>query len=120
MTKATKIMFRLESDVTDYVKTKLASLGLEKLVDFNEESAMSDYMKEALLGSSKTKDKTSYGKPDLHIEKYNVPIIIENKLGTKFHIATNKTGIKTDAHSVRLSMSFLLPLSQKKCHTTRP
>jgi len=94
-------MFRLESDVTDYVKAKLVSLGLEKLVDFNEESAMSDYMKEALLGSSKTKDKTSYGRPDLHIEKYNVPIIIENKLGTKFHIATNKAGIRSDAHSVR-------------------
>ena len=49
--------FKLESDVDDFVKNKLISLGLEKLKDFNEESAMSDYMKESLKGSAKTKRK---------------------------------------------------------------
>lgn len=39
------VMFKLESDVNDYVKTKLTALGLKKLIDFNEESGMSDYMK---------------------------------------------------------------------------
>ena len=62
------VMFKLESDVNDYVKAKLTALGLRKLIDFNEESGMSDYMKEALKGSAKTKDKTSFGKPDFHIE----------------------------------------------------
>ncbi len=95
-----KIMFKLESDVNDYIKSHLVSLGLKKLVDFNEESGMSAYMKEALRGSAKTQGKTYFGKPDFHIEKYAVPIIIENKLGAKFHIASNKSGIKMDAKSV--------------------
>ena len=95
------VMFKLESDVNDYVKAKLTALGLKKLIDFNEESGMSDYMKEALKGSAKTKDKTSFGKPDFHIEKYNVPIVIEDKLGIKHHIAENKSGIRMDEKAVR-------------------
>lgn len=95
------VMFKLESDVNDYVKTKLAALGLKKLVDFNEESGMSDYMKEALKGSAKTKNKTNFGKPDFHIEKYGVPIVIEDKLGVKHHIAETKTGIRMDEKAVR-------------------
>ena len=94
-------MFKLESDVNDYVKSKLTTLGLKKLIDFNEESGMSDYMKEALKGSAKTKDKTNFGKPDFHIEKYNVPIVIEDKLGVKHHIAENKSGIRMDDKAVR-------------------
>lgn len=95
------VMFKLESDVNDYVKAQLTALGLKKLIDFNEESGMSDYMKEALKGSAKTKDKTSFGKPDFHIEKYRVPIVIEDKLGVKYHIAENKSGIRMDDKAVR-------------------
>lgn len=95
------VMFKLESDVNDYVKAKLTALGLKKLIDFNEESGMSDYMKEALKGSAKTKDKTSFGKPDFHIEKYSVPIVIEDKLGIKHHISENKSGIRMDEKAVR-------------------
>lgn len=95
------VMFKLESDVNDYVKTKLTALGLKKLIDFNEESGMSDYMKEALKGSAKTKDKNSFGKPDFHIEKYSIPIVIEDKLGIKHHIAENKSGIRMDEKAVR-------------------
>ena len=58
------VIFKLESDVNDYVKTKLTALGLKKLIDFNEESGMSDYMKEALKGSAKTKDKKRRYHPD--------------------------------------------------------
>lgn len=95
------VRFKLESDVNDYVKAKLTALGLKKLIDFNEESGMSDYMKEALKGSAKTKDKTSFGKPDFHIEKYSIPIIFEDKLGIKYHIAENKSGIRMDEKAVR-------------------
>lgn len=95
------VMFKLESDVNDYVKAKLTALGLKKLIDFNEESGMSDYMKEALKGSAKTKDKTSFGKPDFHIEKYSIPIVIEDKLGIKHHVAENKSGIRMDEKAVR-------------------
>lgn len=91
----------LEDDVNDFVKTKLESLGLKKLRDFNVESSMSDYMKEALKGSAKTKNKTNFGKPDFHIEKYNIPIIIEDKLGTKKLIAKTNDGIKEDEKSIQ-------------------
>ena len=73
----------LEDDVNDYVKGRLEDLGLKKLNDYNVESSMSDYMKEALRGSAKTKNKTNFGKPDFHIEKYNIPVVFEDKLGTK-------------------------------------
>lgn len=94
-------LFKLESDVNDYVKSQLAMLGLKKLIDFNEESAMSDYMKEALKGSAKTKNKTNFGKPDFHIEKYSIPVIIEDKLGVKHHLLSNKSGIRMDEKAVR-------------------
>lgn len=93
--------FKLESDVDDYVKNKLTSLGLKKLKDFNEKSAMSDYMKTSLSGSAKTKLKTRFGEPDFHIEKYNIPIVIENKLGNKYHVSEVKTGLKQDFNSVK-------------------
>lgn len=95
------VMFKLESDVNDYVKRKLSALGLKKLIDFNEESGMSDYMKEALKGSAKTKEKSNFGIPDFHIEKYQIPIIIEDKLGVKHHISQNKSGIRMDEKAVR-------------------
>ncbi|PFI25786.1 SAM-dependent methyltransferase [Bacillus thuringiensis] len=94
------VKWKLEDDVNDYVKKQLESLGLKKLTDYNVESSMSDYMKEALKGSAKTKNKANYGKPDFHIEKYNIPVIIENKLNNKKHIAENKDGIKLDDKSV--------------------
>ncbi|MBR5435569.1 MAG: hypothetical protein IK120_01765 [Muribaculaceae bacterium] len=96
------IKYRLESDVDDYVKAYLLSLGLKKLVDFNEKSSMSDYMKESLKGSAKTATKTNFGQPDFTCEKYDIPVIIENKLSNDKHIASNKTdGIKMDENSVR-------------------
>lgn len=93
--------FKQESDVDDYVKEVLQSLGLKKRKDFNEKSAMSDYMKESLKGASKTKEKSNFGIPDFSIEIYPVPIVIENKLGNKWHEARNKSGLKMDDNSVR-------------------
>ena len=84
----------LESDVNDYVKKYLEKLGLKKHTDYNEESSMSDYMKEALQGAAKTENKTNFGKPDFHIEKYNIPIVIENKLYSKKLIAQKDAFIK--------------------------
>lgn len=95
-----KIMYTLEADVDDAVKKKFDALKLLKGIDYNEKSAMSSYMKEALKGAAKTKSKTNFGQPDFHIEKYRVPVIIENKLYHKFHIAATKNGIKMDEKSV--------------------
>ncbi len=94
-------VFKSESDVDDYVKDVLQSLGLKKRKDFNEKSAMSEYMKDSLLGASKTKDKSGFGIPDFHIEKYALPVIIENKLGNRWHENRNKSGLKLDDLSVQ-------------------
>lgn len=101
MSTTNQIKWKLEDDVNDYVKTKLESLGLKKLQDYNVESSMSDYMKEALKGSAKTQNKTNFGKPDFHIEKYCVPVVIENKLNSNKLIIKNKSGIKFDEKSVK-------------------
>ena len=61
---------------------------------------MSDYMKEALKGSAKTDKKTRFGTPDFHVEKYNIPVIIENKLGLNKLKSTNKSGIKDDNKAI--------------------
>lgn len=93
--------WKLEDDVNDYVKKKLSEIGLKKLKDYNVESSMSDYMKDALKGSAKTKTKSNFGKPDFHIEKYDIPVIFEDKLGSKRLISKNKDGIKEDDKSIR-------------------
>lgn len=93
--------WKLEDDVNDFVKNTLSEIGLIKLKDFNVESSMSDYMKDALKGSAKTKTKTNFGKPDFHIEKYNIPVIFEDKLGSKKLISDNKGVIKNDEKSIQ-------------------
>lgn len=93
--------WKLETDVNDWVKSQFARIGLEKHKDYNEESSMSDYLKEALKGSAKTATKTHFGKPDFHLEKYKVPVIIENKLGLKKLVSETKEGIKTDEKSIQ-------------------
>ncbi|MGE7838568.1 HsdM family class I SAM-dependent methyltransferase [Viridibacillus arvi] len=96
----TVIKWKLEDDVNDWVKNQLEGFGLKKNIDYGVESSMSDYMKEALKGSAKTKNKTNFGKPDFHIEGYRIPIIIENKLNNNKHISRTKAGIKFDDKSI--------------------
>lgn len=102
----TVLSWKLEDDVNDFVKSQLENLGLKKLTDYNVESSMSDYLKEALKGSAKTANKTNFGKPDFHLEKYKIknkiiPVIIENKLSIKKLIdETKKDGVKFDDKSI--------------------
>ncbi len=93
--------WKLETDVNDWVKAEFTRLDLKKHQDYNEESAFSDYMKESLKGSAKTNSKKNSGKPDFHLEKYKVPVIIENKLGLKKLISQTKDGIKIDDKSIQ-------------------
>lgn len=93
--------YTLEADVDDFVKSQLIALALQKLIDFNEKSAMSEYLKAALRGSSKTTAKSSYGQPDFTIEKYPIPVVVEDKLGNRYHIAETKDGIKMDDTSIK-------------------
>lgn len=101
MIKSNYKKYTLEADVDDYVKAILSSLGLKKGLDYNEKSAMSDYMKEALKGAAKTKGKKHFGIPDFHLESRKIPVVIENKLGNKYHISANKSGIKMDEKSIK-------------------
>lgn len=94
------VNWKLESDVNDWVKKQLENLGLVKLVDFNEESGMSDYLKEALKGAAKTKTKTNFGKLDFHVEKYDIPVIFENKFGLNKLVSQTKDGVKFDEKSI--------------------
>ncbi|MDM8283367.1 HsdM family class I SAM-dependent methyltransferase [Ligilactobacillus salivarius] len=92
--------WKLEKDVNEWVAYEFKKYGLVKLVDYNEESGMSEYMKESLKGSAKTKAKTNFGVPDLHVEKYNIPVVIEDKLKRSKLITKNKSGIKNDDNSI--------------------
>lgn len=102
MTSHKKIKWTAENDVDSWVEKKLESLGLKKHIDYNTQKTMSDYMKESLKGYSKTNKKTGIGIPDLNIEKYRIPIIIEDKLYLKKLITeTKKDGIKFDEKSIQ-------------------
>ncbi|MDT2598610.1 N-6 DNA methylase [Enterococcus hulanensis] len=92
--------WKLETDVNDWVKGQFDRIGLIKHKDYNEESAMSDYLKDALKGSAKTKNKTNFGKPDFHVEKYKVPVIIEDKVRLSKLVAETKDGVKFDDKSI--------------------
>ena len=96
--------YKLESDVDDFVKSTLNSLGLIKRQDYNEKSCMSDYMKESLKGSAKTLQKTNFGVPDFTSEKYEVPIVIENKLHNNKHENLNGLELKMDDNSVKIML----------------
>ena len=91
----------IEDDINDFVKSEFTRLGLIKKQDYNSESTMSDYLKDALMGSSKTESKASFGRPDFSVEKYQIPVLIEDKLGIKKLIADKDGIIKSDDKSVR-------------------
>lgn len=99
------ISWKLESDVNDFVKKSLENLWLQKHKDFNEEWVMSDYMKESLRWGSKREDSSKVWRPDFnsekYVEKFGLPIIIEDKFSLKKLFSENKDGIKSDILSVQ-------------------
>ena len=92
--------WQYENDVDDYVKATFKNLGLKKSRDFNEKQAMTSYLKEALKGSAKTKTKENFGIPDFSLECYDIPVIIENKFGSKKLVAKDKDEMKFDDKSI--------------------
>ncbi|EHJ8972642.1 N-6 DNA methylase [Salmonella enterica] len=92
------IQWKIENDVDDFVRRKLESFGFVRHIDFFEKTSMSDYMKKALKGGSKTVKKTGFGIPDFACGKYNIPVIIEDKFSLKKLINENKEGIRTDGN----------------------
>ena len=100
-TKAKPVEYKLEDHVNDWVKKQFDKLKLKNQKDYHTESAIPDYLKDALKGRAKTENKTNFGKPDFSLTKYDVPIVIENKLGLQKLIAESKDGIKFDDKSIQ-------------------
>ncbi len=93
--------YKLEDHLNDWVKGQFDKLKLKNQKDYHTESAIPDYLKEALKGRAKTKNKTNFGKPDFSLCCYkHAPIVIENKLGLKKLVAEAKNGIKFDDKSI--------------------
>ncbi|MCE1270617.1 MAG: hypothetical protein LWW88_03465, partial [Acinetobacter sp.] len=92
--------YSLEDHVNDWVKAQFDRLKLKNQKDYHAESAIPDYLKEALKGRAKTETKTNFGKPDFSLTKYQIPVVIENKLGLKKLIAESKDGVKFDTKSI--------------------
>jgi len=90
--------------VDNWVKEEFIQMGLVNGKDFYEQSAMPNFLKEALKGGAKTKSKANFGKPDFSFDKFNdgkIAVIIENKLGLKKLIVETKDGIKLDYKSIQ-------------------
>ncbi len=95
------LKFVLEEHVNDWVKTQFQKLKLKNQIDYYTESAIPDYLKDALKGRAKTENKTNFWKPDFSLTKYNnIPVIIENKLWIQKLIAKTKDSIKFDEKSI--------------------
>jgi hypothetical protein len=100
--------WKLEDNVNDWVKSEFARI---KQTNYTVESAMSDYLKNALQEGVKIKrlelevaGETENGKswkPDFHLETFDIPVLIENKLGINKLSATNGNKIKNDIKSVK-------------------
>lgn len=93
--------YKLEEHVNDWVKSQFAHLKLKNQSDYYTESAIPDYLKDALKGRAKTVNKTNFGKPDFSLTKYDVPVVIESKLGLTKLITETKEGIKFDEKSIK-------------------
>lgn len=93
------MQWKNEADVDDYVKEAFKNLGLKKNKDFFEKSG-SQYLKNALEGFSKTKDKSGKGIPDFVIESYQIPILIESKLGLKKLESRKENELKFDDNAI--------------------
>ena len=92
--------YKLEEHVNDWVKAQFDQLKLKNQKDYYTESAIPDFLKEALKGRAKTANKTNFGKPDFSLTKYAIPVVIENKLGLQKLINDSKDGVRFDEKSV--------------------
>ncbi len=103
--------WNLEDNVNDWVKSEFARI---KQTKFTIESAMSDYLKNAIqqgvilkrleLEEAGETEKGKSWKPDFHLETFGdgkIPVLIENKLGISKLSANNGDKIKNDIKSVK-------------------
>ncbi|MFK5889487.1 MAG: N-6 DNA methylase [Flavobacteriaceae bacterium] len=98
----------LEDNVNDWVKAEFARI---KQTKYTVESSMSDYLKNAIqngvklkrieLEESGEKEKGKSWKPDFELEVFDIPVLIENKLGSKKLLASTGEKVKSDIKSVK-------------------
>lgn len=100
--------WKLEDNVNDWVKSEFARIGQK---NYTVESAMSPHLKAALQAGVKLKrleleiegekEKGKSWKPDFELESFNIPVVIENKLGAG-NLSAKKDGkVKRDIKSVQ-------------------
>lgn len=100
--------WKLEDNVNDWVKSEFARINQ---TNYTVESSMSKYLKAAIqegvklkrleLEETGEKEKGKSWKPDFELECFNIPVLIEDKLGTKKLIATTGEKLRHDAKSVQ-------------------
>ncbi|MBQ3425826.1 MAG: N-6 DNA methylase [Clostridia bacterium] len=100
--------WKLEDNVNDWVKSEFSRINQQK---YTVESSMSKYLKSALqegvklkrieLEETGEKEKGKSWKPDFELECFNIPVLIEDKLGTKKLISANGERIRHDVKSVQ-------------------
>lgn len=102
------ISWKLEDNVNDWVKSEFARIGQK---NYTVESAMSVHLKTALQAGVKLKrleleiegekEKGKSWKPDFELEMFNIPVVIENKLGVNKLYAKKDGKVKRDIKSVQ-------------------
>ncbi len=100
--------WKLEDNVNDWVKSEFARI---KQIKYTVESAMSDFLKNAIqqgvklkrieLEEAGEKEKGKSWKPDFELETFAIPVLIENKLGFKKLLDSSGDRVKRDIKSVK-------------------
>lgn len=100
--------WKLEDNVNDWVKSEFARMGQTK---FTVESAMSAHLKAALQAGVKLKrleleiegekEKGKSWKPDFELETFDIPVLIENKLGASKLSSKKDDKVKREIKSVQ-------------------
>jgi len=100
--------WKLEDNVNDWVKSEFARI---KQTKYTVESAMSDYLKNAIqhgvklkrleLEEAGEKEKGKSWKPDFELETFDIPVLIEDKLGLNKLLASSGEKVKHDIKSVQ-------------------
>ena len=100
--------WKLEDNVNDWVKSEFARI---KQTKYTVESAMTAHLKDAIqqgvklkrfvLEESGEKEKGKSWKPDFELEIFNIPVLIEDKLGLNKLFAGSGDKVKHDIKSTQ-------------------
>jgi len=102
--------WKLEDNLNDWVKSEFARI---KQTKYTVESAMSPFLKNAIqygvklkrleLEEAGEKEKGKSWKPDFELETFDIPILIEDKLGLNKLLASSGEKVK---HDIKSALNF--------------